>query len=253
MKQEKIGQMEKYSTKLGFRNLWGLLWIFPLLAPTVYVMLTASIIVSIIFWIRRLIQKYLLKKKKNLDIVRRIQDDLGVDFAYFRYTPKKNKKSIIGGFIVPLLPFFVRVRSKKSFIEAAIHENYHIWWMVFGFQTAFAYGLMALSAKYKSPWLIGSLFIFGWLLLQEYLAFKLTRKYAVKHGFKVREFDKGVLKKYAVFYGSFVLAIYFLRPLKQAKLSLYILALVLVIVALDKIWYYFFKKWGWIKQEGEVQ
>ena len=241
--------MEQYKTKLVAKHLWGLLWVIPLLAGTLWFAVVLTCVVSGIFWLRKLFHK----PKKNLDVVQRIQDDLDMDFAIFNYKPNE-KKTIIGGFMIPILPFFSRVRSKKRFTEAVIHEHYHMRWMIYGFQTAFAYLLISISSllPYPFSYILGGAFVLAWMLLQEFLAFNSTEKYAASKGFKgVRGFNKDIIKKYAVFYGSVIVTFILLHPLKQIRWSLYMLCLIGSVLLLGKIWFYFYSKWGWLKKQGD--
>jgi hypothetical protein len=241
--------MERYKTRLGARHLWGLLWIIPLLAGTLWFAVVLACAVSGIFWLRRAFHK----PKKDLDIVERIQENLNMDFAIFNYKPNE-KKTIIGGFMIPILPFFSMVRSKKRFTEAIIHEHFHMRWMIYGFQTAFAYLLIAISSllSYPFSYIVGGAFVLAWMLLQEYMAFNSTKNYADAMRFKgVRSFNKDIVKKYAVFYGSVIVAFILLHPLKQVRWSLYMLCLIGAVFLLGKMWYYFYAKWGWLKKEED--
>lgn len=244
-------KLEAYRTKLGLRHLWGLLWLIPLLlAQTMWQAVWMAVIVSGIFWLRTIF----VRPKKNLDVVRRIQDDLHLDFAYFRYKPS-DKKSIIGGFMIPILPFIAFVRSKKRFIEASIHEHYHMWWMIYGFQTAVAFAFIAIAGYLPFPWsyVAAGICVLAWMIFNEYLAFTSTKAYAEARGFKgIRSFDLGIVKKYAVFYGSVITVFILLRPLKQIRWSFYMLCLIGAVLLLGKLWYYAFEKWGWLKKQEEL-
>ena len=139
--------------------------------------------------------------------------------------------------------------GRKSFEEAAIHEHFHLWWMIYGFQTAFVYLLM--SVVDQNSW-TKYLAIFCWLMVQEYLAFGSTKRYATNLGLKARDFDKKTIAKYVMFYGStvssFGLVKMYIEP--HVNVFVYMLILIAVLISLLKIWYVIWEKMGLIK--GDV-
>ena len=231
------------------KNSIGLLWFIPLVAMFVSPLLAFkfALATSGFFWLRKWLG---FGKRVGDDLVSEIQYDLNLDFAYFSYKPN-NSKVVFGGYMIPFLPFFSKVRSKKSFEEAAIHEHFHLYWMIYGFQTAFVYLLMYLIGNEGWTIYIG---VFCWLMIQEYLAFTSTEQYAKAIGITtpIRSFDKNTIVKYIMFYGSmltsFGLLKIYLKPI--VSVWIYLLALIAVLIILSKLWYIIWKKIGLIK--GEV-
>jgi hypothetical protein len=236
---------QDYITKWSKKKWIGFLWVIPFIValfegPLIGFFIALAI--SAFFWIRFKLRSS--KRPDGLNVVERIQDDLGVDWVTFEYKQPK-KKGLMGGYMFPLFPWFSKVKSKEKFYEATIHEHMHIWFMVYGGMTPVIY--LSVYFLYKNY--IGlALFIIAWMIINEYLAFTFTHDFAKGKGFDTRTFTAQTLGKYLCLYGS-VMTFIVIYQMLDMNVIVFLIAVALTYKILLKVWYIIFKKWGWIKED----
>jgi hypothetical protein len=199
--------------------------------------------ISIIFWF---IFPHFQKGSLNLTFLERIQQHLNLQFVDVQIKRAKPKR-IIAGFMIPLFPFFARIRypTKEKIAECIIHELNHIWWFIYGFQlTIFMLLAYALQLLHVSYWL-RMVFVVAYLLLQEYLAFSSTARFDKKQNLNLRPSGMNLktVVKYVLVYGTILYGYLFIFLVVGAKIWFMfdILMFVAVVVAVDRGFWYVFR------------
>jgi len=182
------------------------------------------------------------KPLKNPSFVEKVQRRLGLSFVRVSIAQAKPRR-IIGGFVIPIIPAFVKVRyqNEKIKLEAIIHELCHINFFIYGLQIVGFLLLVELGMKFH-PLVKWSMFVL-FLLFQEFLAFNLARKIGKELGIETRKFKGIIIFKYILVYlavaSSAYLTLYVLSP--QISFPLAILVFFIAVKLIDVSFWYVFK------------
>jgi len=177
---------------------------------------------------------------KNASFVEKVQRRLRLSFVKVSIVKAKPKR-IIGGFVIPIIPAFIKVsyQSEKMKLEALIHELCHIHYFIYGFQIV---GFLLMVELGKHPALKWGMFVL-FLLFQEFLTFRLTRKIGKEFGIETRVFEKKIVFKYILVYSTVAslayLTLYVLSPLISFPLS--IVLFFVAVKTIDLSFWYLFK------------
>jgi hypothetical protein len=200
-------------------------------------------VISVVFWC---LAPFFQKGTQNLTFLEKIQRHLKLDFVNVKVKKAKPKR-IIAGFMIPLFPFFARIRypTKEKIAEAIVHELSHIWWFIYGFQLACLMALIyVLELLHTSVWLKVS-FIMVYLLIQEHLAFSSTVKLDKKMslGIKPQKMSLKTIFKYVLVYGTVLYSFLLIFLVIGAKwwFGFDILLFAGIVVLIDRGFWYVFK------------
>lgn len=258
LKQEKQGEKLDYSGRTVLvQMLVSLPFIFLITGAIGFAYIGAILINAVLLLWLHLRHRSMKRPKDNLE---RLRFDTGTDWTELKIKEvSPSSKSIMGGFVIPFLPIFVRIKSKPHLkYEAIIHEHMHIAWFVYGGQLAILYTALLFLWWFDASTIVFVLTVFAWMILQEYLAFTSTRKYAHDNKWpETRPFDKVVVMKYLAVYGSyaFIMSFAIAQVTKVVGQSLVGVGISLLIaigvsMVLSWIWYPIFAKMGWISDGG---
>jgi hypothetical protein len=170
--------------------------------------------------------------RSEASFIDRVKSKLGVSFVHVSIR-KRSRKGLIGGFMIPILPFFVKIKYFEPGIkaESIIHELAHIYFFVHKFQLVAIFLLAYLSSIISSP--VFTIFIMvSFLCVQEYLAFTKTQKIAESFGMKTRAFNIKMLVKYILVYALFISSIFFCFGILGFLVWPICLALLIILVVL---------------------
>ena len=112
----------------------------------------------------------------------------------------------VGGFVIPLIPFFSVVNKnwKKRSEEAIIHENVHLWYLQNGALIIFILGLsipLLLSTIFSlNPNTIIFVYSVCMMVLFEYVTFNKTSFYGKIFGINTSDWNKRLMTKYFFVY-----------------------------------------------------
>jgi hypothetical protein len=181
----------------------------------------------------------------NPSFLQRVQHAMHLDFVKVGIKKAKPRR-VIAGFMLPLLPFFVRIRypEKKKIKEAVVHELSHIWWFIYGGQLLLFILLVFIMSRTSISIWLRIFVILMFLLFQEYLAFKKTGILAKDFGIKdIGKFGLKTVVKYSLIYFTMMygfLFIFLVLGVNLAVIWCFVLFILLVII-IDRGFYYVFK------------
>ena len=192
--------------------------------------------------------------EKTAPLLEKIKSKYKLDFVFFNFR-KSKPKSIIGGFMIPILPFFVSIRykNKKLLLEAIFHELAHIYYFVYWFQALLflilIYGLSYFKVNF---WLRVPCFVL-FLVFQEVLAFHKAHKMAKEFGIDTKKLSFKMLLQYVFVYTLMIGGLFFsLLELGWIYYQLFgktwfifsLISFVLFVKILNIVCWYFFKWLG---------
>ena len=167
-------------------------------------------IISALFIVINFFEKKNVQFKEDDSFINTIKKRLGVEHVYVRLNSKKGKNGA-AGFAIPILPAYVSIGSHDEIDrrEIIIHELAHVHASVYWFQVSAFYCLMTFAMAtwfFQSFWygLMAGVSIVFYMMMQEALAFNITRKIAREQGFESRHFSINIIVKYLVLYSVWI-------------------------------------------------
>jgi hypothetical protein len=209
--------------------------------------LSASILIILATSLALAVSNYGIRAQSNhgnLTLLQQLKQRLRLGFVKVGIKKAKSRR-IIAGFMIPLLPFFAKIRypKKEKMSEAILHELSHIWWFIYGGQLlAFVFLVWVMQKIGISIW-FRALVILAFLLFQEYLAFTKTKEIAPEFRIvDLSRFTGKTIFKYSLIYLVIMYGFLLIFLVLGQKLAAIwcILLFALLIMLVDRAFYYVF-------------